>query len=154
MNILSWPDNSRHLAAFLSSDTQLQDVTLVCDDGQRGAHRAVLAAGSQFFRDVFSQSPAGQQQVWIYLRGISLPQLTSLLQLLYLGQLQISDKEFGKFLEISKDLKIVDIENYSFESQLKDTSKSSEKKIDTETDFQNSNIFVNNKNIDVNFVLF
>ena len=140
MNSLSWPDNSGQLATFLSSDTQLQDVTLVCDDGQRGAHRAVLAAGSQFFRDVFSNSPRGQQHVWIYLRGISLPQLNSLLQLLYFGHLQISDKEFGKFLEISKDLKIVDIENYCFESQ-KDTSKSSEKKIYTETDFQNLNNF-------------
>ena len=107
MNQLSWADHSSNLRRFLSSDTALHDVTLICDDGQQvGAHRAVLAAGSQFFRDLFSSNPANNSPPWLYLRGVSLAELESVITFLYHGELQLPEEEIEKFVTLAKDLKL------------------------------------------------
>ena len=55
--------------AALFEDTELTDVTLVCEDGveEVKAHKIILSSGSGFFKDLFRRPPQ-QQQPLVYLR--------------------------------------------------------------------------------------
>ena len=54
--------------ASLFEDTELTDVTLVCEDGgaEVKAHKIILGCGSGFFKDLFRRHP--QQKPLVYLR--------------------------------------------------------------------------------------
>ena len=72
---LQWNDFQENLnSAFkeLRNDTELSDVTLVCEDGELEAHRVILSACSSFFhrvrlcgsRSFLKEFISGVQEVW------------------------------------------------------------------------------------------
>ena len=88
----------------LYSDTALSDVTLVCDDNQQiRAHRAILSAGSQFFRSLFLQHP--QPSVLLYLR-LEKEHLAALVSFIYLGHCEVEQGDVEMFLAIARQLKV------------------------------------------------
>ena len=98
-------DNFGETFQKFREDQKLFDVTLVTDDGQHiQAHKIVLSAGSNFFRNVFLRSK--QNSMLIYLKGINSVELEHLLDFIYIGETSVGQEQFKKFLETGKDLQV------------------------------------------------
>ena len=82
----------------------LTDVTLVCDDGEVGAHKLVLFTGSEFFKSFLPR--VKHHNPYIYLRGIKMKHLEMALNFMYLGTVQVPQDDIGAILDVANDLKI------------------------------------------------
>ena len=111
---MKWNESDRNVREYLRKvreDQRLFDVTLATDDGQHiQAHRIILAAGSQFFSDIFLKS--NHANMMIYLKGIHSVQVEHLLDFLYNGEVSVGQEEIKMFLEIGKELQVKGFENY------------------------------------------
>jgi len=105
---LRWNDfetNIRDSFRELREEQDYFDVTLACDDGPTlEAHRIILSAGSQLFRDIFRKSK--HQSPFVYLKGISSVYLGSILDFLYNGEASIDQDELATFLETARELQV------------------------------------------------
>ena len=99
----------------LITDTDFLDVTLVTDDGKQiKAHKVILSASSPFFRHVLSSNP--HQHPLLYLKGISSSSLGSILEFIYLGEVNIALEHLDYFIQASEDLKIIGMLDVNQES--------------------------------------
>lgn len=81
------------------------DLTLACDDAQEiQVHRVILSACSTFFRNILRRLP--HHHPLIYLRGIRLTDLQSLVNFIYHGEVNIAQEDLNSFLMLAEDLKI------------------------------------------------
>ena len=106
---LKWND---HLPAVsetfrrLRQDEALCDVTLVCDDDEVEAHRIVLMASSAFFQKIFAKRRRESHLPLVYLRGVKMCQVLSVLDFMYCGEVNISQGDLSEFLNLACDLQI------------------------------------------------
>ena len=80
------------------------DVLLACDDGEINAHKLVLFTGSEFFQKLLPRFK--HPNPLIYLRGLKLKDLESLLNFVYFGEISLQEKDLKGVLNAAKDLKI------------------------------------------------
>ena len=80
------------------------DVTLACDDNQIQAHKVILSACSPFFRNVLRRNP--HQHPLIYLKGVKHKELLSVINFMYVGEVNIAQDELNSFLTVAEDLKV------------------------------------------------
>ena len=90
----------------LRQDEALCDVTLVCDDEEVEAHRIVLLASSAFFQKIFSKQRKKSHLPLVYLRGVKMRQVVSLLDFMYCGEVNIGQEDLSEFLSLAQDLQI------------------------------------------------
>ena len=88
----------------LQNVPSLTDVTLVCDDGEVAAHKLVLFTGSDFFQNFLPR--VKHPNPYIYLRGIKLQHLNSVLTFMYNGEAEIAEDDIHFVLDVAKDLKV------------------------------------------------
>ena len=80
-------DRAPETLSKLWEQRDFPDVTLVsADHSQAEAHRGILAASSPFFRSILLKSP--HPKPLLYLGNVDQARLTSILQFIYLGQVQ------------------------------------------------------------------
>ena len=104
--------NVREYLRIIREDQRLFDVTLVTDDDQHiQAHKIILSAGSQFFRDIFLKN--NQTNMLIYLKGINSVQLVIVLDFIYNGEASVAQEELKEFLETGKELRVKGFEAYA-----------------------------------------
>ena len=104
---LKWSEYHNNIgAAFidLRAEQDFFDVTLACEDSQVEAHKVVLSACSPFFRNILKRNP--HQHPLIYLRGVQYKDLTSILDFMYQGQVNIAQTDLNSFLTVAEELKI------------------------------------------------
>ena len=105
---LKWNDfdtNIREYFGKLRDDQISYDVTLVTDDGQQiQAHKLILSAGSQLFKDILIRSD--NNNVLIYLQGIRSDLIKHVTDFIYNGEVFIKQEELKEVLETGKDLKV------------------------------------------------
>ena len=105
---LEWNDfetNIRNSFKGLREEQDYFDVTLACDDGyQIEAHKLILSAGSQFFRNIFRKMK--HTNIFVYLKGISRLNLEYVVDFLYNGEACIAQDELNKFLETARELQV------------------------------------------------
>ena len=107
---VKWDDFHMNIAKFMSQEKNFCDVTLACDDNQQlDAHKIILSAGSQFFRDVLTNTK--HPHPFIYLKGVRRADLQNIMDFLYHGEASIAHEELETFLETAKVLQILGIEN-------------------------------------------
>jgi len=109
------------------------DVTLVCHDGQISAHKVILSASSSLFLEILKANP--HPHPLLYLKGISIRQLSSLLRFLYAGEVTVAKDDLDKFLATAKELLIEGLlskETEQKEGGRKEESVESEKQIKSE----------------------
>ena len=83
----------------------LFDVTLATEDGQEiRAHKIILSAGSYFFSDIFLRN--NHPNMYIFLKGVSKPELLQVTEFLYNGEASISKDEVKDFFETAQFLQI------------------------------------------------
>ena len=108
---LNWQSFSDHLQLmfkYLYEEERHSDVTLVCDDQtQFKAHKIVLSACSQVFKNIIENNPS--QHPLIYLRGIQSFEMESILQFMYLGEGRFDYERLGEFMKVAKDLEVKEI---------------------------------------------
>jgi len=105
---LRWDDfetNIRNSFRELREEEDYFDVTLACEDGPSiEAHRIILSAGSQLFKEIFKKSK--HRSPFIYLKGISSFYLGYILDFLYNGEASITQDELATFLETARELQV------------------------------------------------
>ena len=89
----------------LRTDTDFNDVTLVCEDGQQvEAHKVILSASSPFFQNLLVRNKHAHPL--IYMRGMKLEELVAILDFLYHGETNIDQENLNDFLIIAEELKL------------------------------------------------
>merc|ERR1712241_49401 len=109
------------------------DVTLVCSDGQISAHKVILCASSSLFLRILKKNPHPHPP--LYLKGVSIRQLSSLLSFVYAGQVKVAKDELDKFLETARELSIEGLlskETENKEEERKEENAESTKQIKSE----------------------
>ena len=86
----------------LREEEELFDVTLACDDEQIQAHKVILSAGSSFFQSIIRRNP--HTHPLIYLKGVKLHHLASLLDFMYLGITKVAQENVKEFLALGEEL--------------------------------------------------
>ena len=106
---LKWNDfHSFHSTSFgtLRNEEYLHDVTLVTDDHhQISAHKLVLSACSQYFKNIFKNNSKHSHPL-LCLEGISSKQLSMIMDYVYNGEVQIFQEDLDQFLGVACRLKI------------------------------------------------
>ena len=117
---LRWNDFESNVSgAFrdLRAEADFFDVTLGCtDSGGRSlqAHKVILSACSSFFKNMLRQQAALQhthQNPFIYLRGVSFSDLSSVLDFMYHGEVNVAQEDLNSFLAVAEELQIKGLTN-------------------------------------------
>merc|ERR1712098_671496 len=108
MNVASYSiasdEVSENLLKYVIEDNRLQDVTLVCDDGQQvRAHKIVLSARSPLFKEVLNSE---RDDNFIYFCEFQKSEIETVMEFLYKGSAVISEENMRSFFRIAKLLKI------------------------------------------------
>jgi len=104
---LRWNDFETNISvAFreLREEKDFFDVTLACDDSQIQAHKVILSACSPFFRNVLRRNP--HQHPLLYLKGVKYNELLSVLNFMYMGEVNVAQEELNSFLTVAEDLRV------------------------------------------------
>ena len=105
---LKWNDfhsNVSRSFGFFRSEEYLHDVRLMSEDYHEvSAHRLVLSACSEYFRNIFKNSK--KQDTLICLDGITNEDLKNVLDYIYLGEAQIFQDKLDRFLSVAERLKL------------------------------------------------
>lgn len=96
--------NLRSLFETLYNQQDLVDVTLSCSDGILSAHKLVLTACSPYFESVFKANPC--KHPIVILKGISLQEMQSLLEYMYVGSVDVEEDDLENLLQVANELQI------------------------------------------------
>ena len=115
---LKWNDfqlNIKDIFKNVRKEENLFDVTLICEDEIWKAHKLVLAASSDFFRNIFRK--CNLENTVIVLKSSNQSQMSLLLDFIYNGEVQVEQEKLNEFLEAASDLKL---KGLSYPEQEKD----------------------------------
>ena len=105
---LQWNDfqeNIKSAIGNLREDKDLQDVTLVSEDGQQvEAHKVVLASSSPFFQKLLGRNK--HIHPLIYMRGVKFEDLLAIVDFLYCGEANVFQENLDSFLAIAEELQL------------------------------------------------
>jgi len=127
---LRWNDFESNISvAFreLREEKDFFDVTLACDDSQLQAHKVILSACSPFFRNILRKNP--HQHPLLYLKGVKFKELASVLNFMYMGEVNVAQEELNSFLSVAEELRVKGLTQNNSEgakSESKSTSRSRE----------------------------
>ena len=105
---LRWNDFETNVSkSFVSlrTETQLFDVTLVGQDQKKvSAHRLVLSACSDFFKNIFYSN--SHSHPLLYLDGVDSSEVNLMLDYIYHGEVQIHQELINRFLDVANKFKL------------------------------------------------
>ena len=107
-------ENTTEAFQELVDDKDFSDVTLVCEDGsQLHAHKVILAVSSPVFKDLLKMNK--HPHPLIFMRGLTSNILTELIRFIYLGKVQIVQRDLPTFLAVADELKIKEMEGIQYQ---------------------------------------
>ena len=116
---LRWNDfqmNASNAFNKLRKDKDFLDITLVSEDGEHiSAHKVVLSASSDFFKDTLKMT--NHPNPMFFLSGFHSKILTAVLDYVYNGEVNIFQEEIDEFLKSAEKLKIDGLTNTIEEQQ-------------------------------------
>ena len=105
---LKWNDfhsNVSNSFGLLRNEDYLQDVTIVTDDNEQvAAHKLVLSACSEYFKNIFKKNKSSN--LLLCIEGVNSADLGNVLDYIYNGQVQIFQENIDRFLEVAQRLKL------------------------------------------------
>ena len=105
----SFQQRAKNAFRDLTHTHDFVDVTLVSDDKQQfKAHKVILGSGSSFFREILGCNP--HPHPLIFMRGVHSTSLTSILQLMYIGEVEVLQESLEKFINLAKELNLEGLE--------------------------------------------
>ena len=107
---LKWNDFhsnvSKSFGLFRNAE-YLHDVTLVSDDHKQvSAHKLVLSACSEYFRNIFKNNASKNVHPILCLDGISSADLENMVEYIYNGEIQIFQDNLDRFLTIAQRFRL------------------------------------------------
>ena len=100
---------------LLRNEDYLHDVTLVGDDHQQvSAHKLVLSACSEYFKDIFKNNNKPNVHPLLCLNGVSSEDINNVMDYIYNGEVKMYQASLQRFLDVAQRLKlggIMDMEN-------------------------------------------
>ena len=123
---LKWNDFhsnvSKSFGLFRNED-YLHDVTLVSNDRKQvSAHKLVLSACSEYFKDIFKLSNKPNAHPLLCLDGISSHDLNNIMDYIYNGEVQIFQEHLDRFLAVAQRFKLEGLMGNNEDSQPKEES--------------------------------
>ena len=107
---LKWNDfhsNVSNSFGLFRNEEYLHDVTLVSDDHKQvSAHKLVLSACSEYFRNIFQHNNKPNAHPLLCLDGISSTDLENIVEYIYNGQIQIYQDQLDRFLEVAQRFRL------------------------------------------------
>merc|ERR1712126_527838 len=107
---LRWNDFHENVSksfGLLKNEDYLYDVTLVSDDNlQISAHKLVLSACSEYFKNIFKNNKNPYHHPLVCLSGVSSEDLNSIIDYMYNGEVNIYQEELDRFLNVAQRLKL------------------------------------------------
>ena len=107
---LKWNDFHSNVAksfGLFRNEDYLHDVTLVGDDHhQVSAHKLVLSACSEYFKDIFKLNNKPNSHPLVCLDGIKSDDLKNIMDYIYNGEVQIFQENLDRFLAVAQRLKL------------------------------------------------
>ena len=106
---LQWNDFQKSIKtsfAELLGDKDLIDVTLACEDGQLQAHKVILSSGSPFFKRLLEKISNKHMHPFLFMRGLKTRQLTTMVDFIYLGEVNIHEEDLDGFLLLAQELEL------------------------------------------------
>ena len=111
---IKWNDfNSNVSKSFglFRNESYLHDVTLVSEDFKHiPAHKLVLSACSEYFRNILKQTNK-QSQTLLCLDGVNSDDLQNVLDYVYEGEIKIHQEDLDRFLHVAQKLKLEGVMN-------------------------------------------
>ena len=106
---LTWRDfencTSNSFRGFMSRQ-EFVDVTLMCDDNnQIRAHKVLLSACSEFFKNILVKT-SHQQHTVVYIDNVTHQELQNIISFMYFGETTITQEEFTNFMRAAQKLQI------------------------------------------------
>ena len=129
---LRWNDFESNVSgAFrdLRAEADFFDVTLSCTDSNGRslqAHKVILSACSSFFKGLLRQQQANHishPNPFIYLRGVTFSDLSSVLDFMYHGEVNVAQEDLNSFLSVAEELQIKGLTNKDGRSSSGEPSK-------------------------------
>ena len=106
---LKWNDFHSNVSksfGLFRNEEYLHDVTLVSDDHNKvAAHKLVLSASSEYFRDIFKNNQ-DRSYLLLCLDGINSEDLKNIMDYIYDGEVQIYQENIDRFLAVAQKLKL------------------------------------------------
>ena len=105
---LRWNDYGKMYAETfrtLREDDQFADVTLACEGHTEKGHRIILSACSGYFNHILRTIPPSEHPV-LLLSDVKPTELTTLMDFIYYGQINITQDSLQSFLKIAVKLQI------------------------------------------------
>jgi len=103
-------ENTLAVFSNLRDSREFSDVTLVCEGGETlEAHKVILTAYSPLFRNMLKQKQ--QPNPIIFMHGIKLTNLTSILDFIYRGEASVENCNLSDFVSLAKVLELDDLSN-------------------------------------------
>ena len=122
---LTWHSYASHFQEVLSNlfeTGESSDVTLVCNDQVKfKAHKFVLKSCSPVFESILDDT--NESKSVVYLRGVNQLELKPILDFIYYGQASFYQEKMKEFLNIGKDLQIIEIKEVPEEEELVDNGE-------------------------------
>ena len=107
---LKWNDFHSNVSksfGLFRNEEYLHDVTLVSDDHKQfSAHKLVLSACSEYFKDIFKQNNKLNAHPLLCLDGVSSDDLKNIMDYIYNGEVQLYQEKLDNFLSIAQRLKL------------------------------------------------
>ncbi|XP_065173490.1 protein abrupt-like isoform X2 [Atheta coriaria] len=88
----------------LRDDEDFTDVSIVCEGRSIKAHRVVLSACSPLFKEMFKNNPCSHPI--IFMRDVDARSVSSLLEFMYAGEVNVAQAHLSNFLRTAESLKI------------------------------------------------
>ena len=97
---------SKSFGLFRTAD-YLHDVTLVSDDHKQiAAHKLVLSASSEYFRNIFKNYDVKHAHPLLCLDEVTFTDLQSILDYMYNGEIQIYQDNIDRFLSLAQRFRL------------------------------------------------
>ncbi|XP_057656639.1 GDNF-inducible zinc finger protein 1-like isoform X2 [Diorhabda carinulata] len=105
----------------LRYDEDFTDVTIACDGQRLQAHKVVLSACSPFFKELFKTNPCPHPI--IFMRDVEAKHITSLIEFMYAGEVNIAQAHLSTFLKTAESLKIRGLTDTTSDLQKEDDTQ-------------------------------
>ena len=120
---LKWNDfytNVSKSFGVLRNEDYLQDVTIVTDDNEQvAAHKLVLSACSEYFKNIFKKNKS--PNLLLCIEGINSDDFGNVLDYIYNGEVQILQENLDRFLEVAQRFKLEGLQLKKEEDDFKGT---------------------------------
>ena len=105
---MKWNDftsNASRAFSSLRHEEYLHNVTLVSNDNQQvSAHKLVLSACSEYFRNIFKNNPSKHPLLCI--DGVTKEDLTNIMDYMYKGEVHVYQDNLDRFITIAQRFKL------------------------------------------------